>query len=328
MRARIVGLVLAYMRRRGGDPGALIRSFGLPATAETDDAVMLPLTSLHAFLEAAERATQDPFLGIHVAIDYRRGAYGVMEYASRSAPTLRDALLRIVRFSKLMTDHVDVTLEEKDGVARVEQKIASHPLCVGRHANEFFVVTLLAQGRSLVGDRCLPARVWFAHPRPKKLDELVAAVGTEQVTFDAEANGFELSGSVLDLPVLTSDPPLLDVLDKHGEESLAQRPAAADFPSQVRRAIRERLREAAPTLDGVAADLRTSPRTLQRRLSGDGTSFARVYEAVREELARAYVADPQMALSEIAFLLGYADLSAFLRAFKRWTGQTPTQFRG
>ena len=81
------------------------------------------------------------------------------------------------------------------------------------------------------------------------------------------------------------------------------------------------------TLESIASEMRMSPRTLQRRLTTEGTTFARVYETVREELARAYVADAKMPLTEIAFLLGYAELSAFLRAFKRWTGKTPSQFR-
>lgn len=329
MRARIVRLVLAYVRKRSGDEAsALVRRFGLPATAETDDEVTLPLASLHELLDEAERVTSDPFLGLHVAVDYRRGAYGVMEFACRSAPTLRDALLRIVRFSKLMNDHVEVTFEEKDGLGIVEQRLAASPLCLGRHANEFFVVTLLDQARLLSGDDCVPARAWFAHARPKDPGELVRALRTSSIEFQREANGFALPSRVLDRPLATADPALLDVLDKHASVALEQLPDAADFVTEVRRAVRERLRREIPTVDKVASDLHLSARTLQRRLGEEGTTFARVYESVREELARVYVADPAMALSEIAALLRYAEVSAFLRAFKRWTGQTPRQFRG
>lgn len=329
MRARIVRLVLAYVRKRGGDANALVRRFSLPATAETDDEVTLSLGSLHEFLEAAERIIDDPFLGLHVAADYRRGAYGLMEFACRSAPTLRDALLRIVRFSRLMNDHVEVTFDEKEGVACVEQRLAASPLCVGRHANEFFVATLLDQARLLSGNDCVPVRAWFAHAKPKVVDELVAALRTTAIEFQREANGFALPSRVLDLPIHTSDPPLLDVLDKQAGTALAQLPdAATDFVTDVRRAVRERMRRETPTLEKVAGDLHLSARTLQRRLGEENTSFAKVYESVREELARIYVADPDMPLGEIAAVLRYAELSAFLRAFKRWTGQTPKQFRG
>jgi AraC-like DNA-binding protein len=97
--------------------------------------------------------------------------------------------------------------------------------------------------------------------------------------------------------------------------------------AQVRAAIeRELIITGHPNIDGVARSLATSPRTLQRRLLGENTSFRDVVEEVRAELARGYL-DQQLALHDVASRLGYAEVSAFLRAFKRWTGMTPTQFR-
>jgi AraC-like DNA-binding protein len=327
MRSRIVGPILGFVRSRGGDADALLRAFGLPSTAETDTEVVLPLPALHAFLEAAERESKDPFLGIHIAFAYRRGLFGVLEHASRSAPTLREALVRIVRFAQLMNDLVVVSLEERDGTSIIEQRVQGSPLCLGRHANEFFVATLIDQARLLSGERCIPERVWLAHPAPRRTDELASSFMTRNISFGAEANGIAIAERVLDLPILTSDPTLLEVLDQHAETSIAQRPAASDFVGQVRRALRERMRTKAPSLPDVAADLRMSARTVQRRLTSEGTSFHRLLESVREELARVYVANPKMTLAEIAFLLGYTEMSAFLRAFKRWTGKTPRQFR-
>jgi len=328
MHSRIVGLVLTYVRSKGGDGDRLIRELGLPKTADSDVEVVLALPVLHAFLEAAEREIDDPFLGVHIATAYRRGIFGVMEYACRSAPTLREALHRITRFRALMNDIVVVSFEERDGIGVIEQRVAVNPICLGRHANEFFVATLVDQARLLTGQSCLPERVWLAHPRPKRTGELVSAFGTEEIEFGKEANGLAVASAVLDLPIVTSDPSLLAVLDEHAEQSLAQRPKTQDFVGQVRRCVRERLRGAVPTVETVAADLRMSARTLQRRLTDDGTSFARLLESVREELARAWVADPKMTFAEIAFALGYADQPAFSRAFKRWTRKTPSEFRG
>jgi AraC-like DNA-binding protein len=328
MRSRIVGPMLAFVRAQGGDADGLIREFGLPATAESDAEVVLGLPVLHAFQEAAERESKDPFLGVHLAITYRRGLYGVMEYASRSAPTLREALVRIVRFAKLRQDLVVVSLEEHEGMGTIELRVDESPLCLGRHANEFVIATLIDQARLLSGERFIPQRVWLAHPAPRRVDELTSAFHTRDITFGADAIGIAIPTHVLDLPVLTSDPSLLGVLDEHAEASLAQRPAAPDFVSQVRRSIREGMASKAPSLETVATDLRMSARTIQRRLTSEGTSFQRLLESVREELARVHVADPSMPLGEIAFLLGYTELSAFLRAFKRWTGKTPRQFRG
>ncbi len=324
----MVGLAVSYVRAKGGDADGLIREFGLPHTVETDTEVVLPLPGLHAFLEAAERESKDPFMGLHVAGAYRRGVYGVMEYACRSAPTVREAFLRIVRFGTLMNDIFVVTYEERDGAATIEQSILGVRHCLGRHANECLVATLFEQARLLSGERLIPGRVWFAHPRPRRVDELTETFGTLDITFDAEANGFTVPTPYLELPLVTADPSLLGVLDEHATQALSERPPAPDFVGQVRACVRERMRGEAPTVEIVAKELGLSPRTLQRRLTHAGTSFQKMFESVREDLARAHVSEGKMALGEIAFVLGYADLSAFLRAFKRWTGKTPRQFRG
>jgi AraC-like DNA-binding protein len=328
MRSRIVGLVLSYVRARGGDADGILRAIGLPASAEKDEEVVLGLPALHAFLDAAERESKDPFLGVHIAREYRRGIFGVMEYACRSAPDLREALMRIVRFASLMNDLVEITYEEDGGTATIEQRIAVSPLGLGRHANEFFAAGLLEQSFLLCGQRCVPERVWFKHPKPRSVGELEKVFGTDRITFDAAANGAAIAARFLDLPVITSDPPLLGVLDRHAEDALAQRPAVVDFVAQVRARVGERLRDAPPALETIAGDLGLSPRTLQRRLTTEGTSFQKLLESAREELARTYVKEGAMPIADIALRLGYADSTAFLRAFKRWTGKTPKQFRG
>jgi AraC-like DNA-binding protein len=100
-----------------------------------------------------------------------------------------------------------------------------------------------------------------------------------------------------------------------------------DFVQGVREAIRAALRDGAPQVGGVAKGLHVSLRTLQRRLTEHGTSFQDEVDAVRRELAFQYLKDPHLGVSEVAFLLGYAELSTFDRAFKRWTGMTPRVWR-
>jgi AraC-like DNA-binding protein len=327
MRSQLVGPVLARVRAAGGDPGALIRRFGLPATAEHDGEVVLPLEKLHALLDAAELAARDPFLGLHVAVELRRGAYGLLEFSCRSAPTLGEALRRIVRYISLLNEIIEVTLVERGGEAIIEQRIAGEPLTVGRHGNEFFVALLLSQARRLTGASVVPSRAWFAHPAPRDRSELDALVGTSRLEFERERNGMALPRALLELPIRTADPPLLALLDEQAQAALQLRASPSRFLGQVRQSVRDRLRDGVPALGDAARALGMSPRTLQRRLSDEGTSFAALVDGVREELARRYVKDATMPLGEIAFMLGYSELSAFLRAFKRWTGKTPSETR-
>ena len=327
MRSQLVAPALALVAEAGGDVAGLIRRFALPPTAATDAEVVLPLGMLHGFLDAAEVEARDPVLGLHLAARLPRGAYGVVEFSSRSAATIRDALIRIVRYIGLVAELVTVTFDEHDGVGVVEHRIAGEPRCVGRHGNECFLAMLLTRARQLSGAAWNPERVWFAHPRPADTTALEAVLGTTQVRFDAGANGVALPAAVLDLPLASSDPPLLSLLDRHADQALAGRPAAPPLLTLVRRRVRETLAETPPTLEDVAAALHMGARTLQRRLADENISFQQLVDELRHELALDLVKDPRRPLGEIAFLLGYAELSPFLRAFKRWTGKSPGDLR-
>lgn len=327
IRTQIVGAALAHVRARGGDPDRLIERFSLPIGSETAPDVVVPLPTLHALLDELERVTGDPFLGLHMAASFPRGIYGIVEYIARNCATVREGLHRIVHYASLVTNRVEVTFEERGGAGIIRHAIAGEPLATGRHSNEFFICAILLQARELSGARFVPTRVWFAHAAPPDTSELVAQLGTDAIAFGAGENGFELSAELLDLAIRSADPALLNVLDREVSHALEQRPLPRTFMDAVRGAIEGRLGHGTPSLPDVARVLGTSVRTLQRRLGEEDRSFRDVVEEVRERLAREYLGHDEVNLAEVASRLGYAEMSAFLRAFKRWTGMTPTQFR-
>lgn len=330
MRSPLIGAVVAYVRASGGDADALIDRFGLSPNVERETEAMLPLSTLYAFYDEAERASGDLFIGLHVASSLRRGAYGLVEFLCRSAGSLREALDRIVRYVALLNDVAQVRIDGSETEVRIEHRIAGRPLCVGRHGNEFFVASLVLQARALSGFPVVPSRAWLAHPRPADVSELAETLGLSPsaIEFGAGANGLTVSAAVLDLPVLSADDALHGLLQQQAEQSLAQRGSAPSrFVGQIAEIVRQELSEGAPTVERTARRLRMSPRTLQRRLADSGTGYQQVVDTVREELARVWIADPSLGVGEIAFRLGYADESAFLRAFKRWTGTTPAKMR-
>ncbi len=331
MRSQLVAPILAVVREGRGlaAAAALARRHRLPADAVEAPEVVLPLATLRAFLDDAAATAGDPMLGVRVGQRFPRGGYGVVEFSARSAPTIREALVRLVRYVGLLNELVAVSLEEQDGVAVVEQRIAGEPMCVGRHGNEFFVAHLLGRARELSGAPVVPDRAWFAHDAPaeREIAALCQALGTTRVRFDAGANGVALPSDVLDVALRSSDPPLLSILDDTAAKALAGRGGGARLVGLVRERIRATLGESPPNLEAVARSLRMSRRTLQRRLADDGVAFGDLVDEVRRGLADDYVRDARRPLGEVAFLLGYAELSPFLRAFKRWTGKTPSEVR-
>jgi AraC-like DNA-binding protein len=328
MRSQLVGPFLERVSAAGARPDAILRELGLPAEAEHAGEVELRLSTLQAFFEAVERASGDPFVGLHVAGSLPRGTYGLVEYGVRSAPNVRGALERLSRYITLLNDLVVISFDEREGAGVVEQRIPGVPAGLGRQGNEFFVAGLLLQGRLLSGVPFVPLGAWFAHPAPPDVSKLVALLGTDRISFSAGANGLSLASEVLDLPFVTSDPPLLQLLDQKFERALARRARPTRLIERVERRLRDRLMANEPTgLEPVAEALKMSARTLQRRLADEGVTFAQLADDARRELACRYVKDGTRPLGEVAYLLGYNEMSAFFHAFKRWTGTTPSKFR-
>lgn len=326
LRSQLVAPAMAMVREAGGDVEALLRRFDLPPGAAASADVLIPVKALQDLLDAAAQAAGEPNLGLRIASRYRRGMFGLLEFAWRAAATVRDGCERIARHVPLISDLLEITFTEHPYGGILEERIAGEPLCVGRQANEFFVTALVLQTREITGVPVVPERVYLAHPRPADVEELVEVFGTRSIEFDRGANGLVIGPAVLALPLQTADAPLLAVIEKQAEAALAARPARHRLVANVRDYVREHMTGAPPTLASVARTLRSSPRSLQRGLRDEGASFQQVVDSVREDLAVALVAEGE-AVARIAQVLGYSDESAFLRAFRRWTGMTPAMYR-
>jgi AraC-like DNA-binding protein len=325
--SQLVPLFLSRLRALGGEPAPLIRAFGFPEDVEQQSVVPIPVRIFWRFCEAVAEAVGDASFGVTFAQGLERGTYGLIEFAGRSAASVGDAFQALLRFQRLINDAVRFSLEVQGAQATFEHRFPGEPLCVGRHGNEYTVVLVTRMVRQLSGTAWKPDRVWLAHPRPPDTSALEAFFEGTPLTFDAGANGLSFAASTLALPVVSADAPLHSLLTQHAERALPTEPPAEDWLARVRLKTREALGAGGGTLERVARALKMSPRTLQRRLSEHGTSFQDVLDVERQELARRLLEDPQLSVSEVAWRLGYSELAAFNRAFKRWTGKTPGEWR-
>jgi AraC-like DNA-binding protein len=169
--------------------------------------------------------------------------------------------------------------------------------------------------------------VSFAHPAPEDVEPLRAFFRTRALEFGLGHNALHFPLSTLELPVATADAALLQVLDAQAHRALGEHAPPGDALARVKDRIRHDLQDGAPSLEKVAGGLKMSARTLQRRLGAHDLQFSALVDETRRELAEDHLAHSNLALAEVAFVLGYADLATFIRAFKRWTGQTPKAFR-
>lgn len=273
-----------------------------------------------------ELARAVPDLGLRAAVAWPSGGFRALEYLMRTAPSMRVALDELVRFNRVLHgrsvfEHPAADPERY--TVRFVSPWRDPGLCaVGA---EFALASLCRLGNEAVGTRLVPERVTFRHPRPAHGAALVDAFGVAPV-FDADDDAVVFGSDALARQPALHDPVLHDILEEVLRAELARLPPT-DLRQRVRREMGALLPSREPKLDEVARALGVSGRTLQSRLERDGTTFRAELDLLRESLAKSYLRDSDLEVPEVAALLAYADESSFRRAFKRWTGRTPSRYR-
>jgi AraC-like DNA-binding protein len=313
--------LLSYARRIGLDVGGVLRELRIsPAALDDPDERVPEPTVRRAWAEIAT-ASADEALGLHVAQHTEEGAFDVLDYAASFSSTLRDALDRVARFYRLASDDAAIQVVRDGGATRVVRLIGgAHP----QDQDAYFAV-LVGRFRAFTGHPIRPREVSFEHA-PHAQPELAAFFGCP-VRFARAQSELVFASSDLDLPVHAAKPRLAATLDRYAAELLARLPATGSYADHVRRAVAHVIQRGPPTLGAIAREMHASPRTLQRRLSDAGTTHSRLVDEVRRQLAMRYIRSPRLSITETAFLLGYEDESSFRRAFKKWTGKSPSQAR-
>lgn len=275
-----------------------------------------------AWAEAC-RLSGDSALALSIADATAPGEFGIVEYVCRSAPTLRDALTHWIRYLGILDDAVEVALidEGKHTALRVVTESeapapASHELCFA---------LVLKHARAMIGGD-LAAEVRFSQRASAEHAARHRAYFGGVVRFDAKVTELVLPRAALETPLTTADPHLLAILVPTADELRARASKEPPLVDRVRRLLRAAITNDDAQLEVIAGRLAMTGRSLQRRLRDEGTSFQVVRDAVRQELADRYLGR-DLSFSEISFLLGFSEPSAFFRAFKRWTGITPVERR-
>jgi AraC-like DNA-binding protein len=280
-----------------------------------------PRHAVFAFCEELAREAGDPYLGVKSA-SCRRGRT-LCELASVTARNLGEGLAVGARLVRLQNDNpVEIAGRTESIVYR--QHLGSG---TARHFAESVAAFLVAAIRACVGEIWSPLEVRFPHRRPRRIAVLEDALRCP-VRFEAAAIEIEIARDDLALPSRRSDPDLHALLTQLALEQLA-RVVPAPAP-RVEDQVRTFLLEEIPrgvTLESVAAHLRTTVRTLQRRLDEEGTTYFAVLDDARRELATRLLSDPARKGVDVALEVGFQDVSSFHRAFQRWTRETPGQFR-
>jgi AraC-like DNA-binding protein len=274
---------------------------------------------------ALEQAADDPNLGLHLG-ELRDGfpPGHVLFSAMLNSPTLGQALQRYCRFHDLMGDPVEPVLTRSADHTLLRLRARAGVTLHRQHVECLFclLVSILSQ---LSGAR-FEGQVRFAHPRPDDISEHLRIFGPG-VHFAQPTDELAVADSYLERPITAADTELLGVLERYAERLLDRLHPARTWSARVAELLGRALCDGNPGLGRVARQLGVSQRSLQDRLRREGTSYQAVLDSVRKQLATAHLLEGELSLAEIAFLLGYADQSAFTHAFRKWTGTSPTRYR-
>ena len=324
MRAGGAAGVLDAVRAAGASAERVLAVAGLVADDLDDGDRLLDLDRVMALYEAAARETRDDAFGLHLGTTYDFASIGPLAYAVLNAPTVRIAVENLARYARAFVPGGAVTVERDgtDVVLTYALDVADFETC-RQHVEGAAVVNTRVL-RRLIGSDWQPRYVRFGHAEPADTTEHRRLLGIPMRFRQPVAMALVFDAGALDRAVPDADRRLLPIVERHLQELLPQQPSMLD---DVRHAIAEALCDGAPTIRVVAKRLGTSVRTLQRRLGAEGGVFTTLVEDVRRDVAMRYLADGKANLTDIAFLTGYSELSAFGRAFRRWTGSTPLAVR-
>jgi AraC-like DNA-binding protein len=306
----------------GLDREALRRAARLGSKPLDDGRLRLPWRCVPALFSEAQRQSGDPLIGLRAGLATR--SRGLPAYLSRSSANVEEGLRHYARLSRNAADPLRVALDVGPTHASVRLELASARALPA--ILEYVVGALIGFLSEPLGGLFQPSGVRFPHRARRPVADYERLLGGP-VRFREPACRLTFERSVLGFPMPTANPLVAQVI---GEEIRRERRAAeaASLRTRVARAIEELVhgREGA---DGrrVARFLGVSARTLQRGLEREGTSFRETREGVLRELAAELLADPEIPIAEIAVRLGFADAAAFGKAFRRWTGETPSSQR-
>lgn len=321
---------VAYLGRRGHGAAELCDEARLEPRWLDEPNARLPASAMERLWAAAERLSGDADLGLHSAETYNPGALSIVGYVILSCRTAGQALERLARYAPLLNEGLQVSLV-REGDTTCCQFGAAPGLDSFLHRSPRQAMETLAAGIVLTLKRVTsqppePLSVSFVHAAPPVTAEHRRLLGAA-VDFGQAENRVVYRSAALETGLLSADPGLLEMFEADARRRLAELQTRGAVSTRVQALLGARLRGEVPSLGAIAAELAMSERSVQRSLGEEATSYREIVDEVRKGLALAHLSRPGATAADVALLLGFSEPSAFTRAFKRWTGTSPSGYR-
>ncbi|MCE9575892.1 MAG: AraC family transcriptional regulator [Deltaproteobacteria bacterium] len=319
-----IGL-LAYARARAIALDGVLEGAGLTAAALAGAEARISRAAHDRLWALLVQASGDPDFGLHVAEHMTLETFGVVGHLVARSLTFGQALDRVVAYSRTLHDAARVELEH------IGDRLTVYPSCRGlthevpRHVAECAAASVVVLGRLVTRTPLRPLAVRFRHAAPAAITEHTRIFQVAP-TFGAPETEVHLPRACANLAIPDA-PGAGTYLDGYARAVIAALPPDDDLVAAIERLVATSIARGIPDLEAIAVHMAMTTRALQRRLAELETSYPVVVDRVRQRYAERYLADDRLPLADVAFLVGYAEVGNFLRAFRRWTGETPAAYR-
>lgn len=319
--AGVTEVAVRVLQRYQVDAEALLVRAGLGPAPYRQPEARLDMSKLIVFWREATAATGDPCLGFEVGKAIVPSNLHALGFAWLASRTVLEGLQRLARYHRMLTTAVDIDVRTEDH--RVTLDLTPHHMA--QEGIDALLCAVVVMCRAMSDDEFHPAQVLMTRARPP-CDAALERFFRCPITYGDALNELAFDRQLVTQELPRQSAVLAQVNDAVAREYV-QKLDRNDVVTQVRASIIDMLCDGEPCRDQVAERLNLSVRTLQRRLSKEGTSFKVLLDDTRHELAMGYVARPDLSMGEITYLLGFSDQSNFARAFKRWTARSPLAYR-
>ncbi len=318
----LVNLLAAYLQARQVPLSKIIDKGFKPSTLGNLD--RFPAEAFCQMLLRAAIHLDDPLLGLHLGQTMSNLHLGALGYVFQSCDNVGQVLIRAERYHRLFHD-----------INPIEHRLTGDNIEVcwgttrgkpGALFDETGITAIIKLARDLSAKSLPLTRVDFVNPAPREQHPFQAFFGCP-VHFGQTTSRLVIPLSYMAIPLAQPDPMLLKLMEDQVNDAVSRLPDEGDLADVTRRVVANMAKEGMPEMDKVAYEMRMSPRVLYRRLAKEGLNFRDLRESALKQLAEQHLRDRRLSLADVALLLGYSEQSAFTRAFNRWTGHTPTQWR-
>ncbi len=313
------------LEARGLDSESLFAQVGLDPQFLRDPNGRYPVSKMAKLWRLAVETSGDPCFALKASAYVQPATFHSLGLAMMASQNLEDALLRTARFSRIVSNAVDVVIEHTPlGVKEVVTFLPGVPTV--DEGIDLFMASTLKLGRMLTAMEHMPVEIRLCRDGSAEMRAEFEAFFGCPVEFRAEENSLLIPHSWMNTPLPMANPELARQNDKVVMEYLRGFDGAR-ISEKVRAELISRLPAGEPARGDVSSVLNMSEKTLQRRLRDEDTSYQQILDETRNELAKQYLSERQLSVCDVTFRLGFSDQSSFTRAFKRWTGVSPGEFR-